>query len=47
MSEEVNHKVGDARKTVGALMNLWKRRYIFREAKASIYDGIVEPSLLL
>ena len=40
MSEEVKHRIGDARKTAGAFMSLEK------EAKVNIYDRIVEPTQL-
>ena len=46
MSDEVNHKIRDARQTVGAFISLWKRRYMSRETKASMGEGIVEPTLL-
>ena len=46
MSEEVNHRIGETRKTCGALKDLWKKRHISREAKMGMYEGIIEPSLL-
>ena len=46
MSEEVNHRIGEARKACGALKDLWKKRHISREAKVGMYEGIIEPSLL-
>ena len=30
---EVNHMTGDSRKTVDALMRLWKSRHMSKEAK--------------
>ena len=45
-SEEVNHRIGEARKACGALKDLWKKRHISREAKLGIYKGIFELSLL-
>ena len=46
MGEEVNHRIGEARRAWGALKNVWKKRHISREAKVGMYEGIVEPSLL-
>ena len=46
MGEEVNHRIGEARKAWGALKDVWKKRHIFREAKVGMYKGIIEPSLL-
>ena len=46
MSEEVNHRIGEARKGCRGLKDLWKKRHISREAKAGIYDRIIEPRLL-
>ena len=46
MSEEVGHRIGEARKASGALQKLWKNRRMSREAKVGMYEGIVEPSLL-
>ena len=46
MSEEVNHRIGEARKACGALKDLWKKRHISIEAKVGMYEGIIEPSLL-
>merc|ERR1712002_286773 len=46
MDEEVNHRIGEARRAWGALKDVWKKRYISREAKVGIYEGIIEPSLL-
>ena len=46
MSEEVRHRIGEARKSAGALNDLWKKRHVSREAKVGMYEGIVEPSLL-
>merc|ERR1711872_65064 len=46
MSEEVNHRIGEARKACGALKGLWKKRHISREVKVRMYEGIIEPSLL-
>ena len=33
MSEEVGHRIGEARKASGALQKLWKNRRMSREAK--------------
>ena len=46
MNEEVNHRVGEAKKVVGGLQKLWKKRCVSREAKVGMYEGIVESSLL-
>ena len=46
MSEEVNHRIGEARRAWGALKDVWKKRHISREAKVGMYEGIIEPSLL-
>ena len=42
----MNHRIGEARKAWGALKDVWKKRYISREAKLGMYEGIIEPSLL-
>ena len=44
--KENSHRIGDGRMTVGPLMTLWKRRHVSREAKANMYGGIVQPTLL-
>ena len=46
MGEEVNHKITEAKKAWGALKELWKKRYISREAKIGMYELIIEPSHL-
>ena len=46
MNEEVRHRIGEARKSAGALKDLWRKRHVLREAKVGMYEGIVEPSLL-
>ena len=46
MGEEVNHRIGEARKAWGALKDVWKKWHITREAKVGMYEGIIEPSLL-
>ena len=46
MNEELNHRMGEARKASGALQRLWKNRRMSVQAKAGMYEGIVEPSLL-
>ena len=46
IGEEVNHRIGEARKAWGALKDVWKKRQISREAKFGMYEGIIEPSLL-
>ena len=46
MGEEVNHRIGEARKAWGALKDVWKKRHISREAKVGMYEGIIEPSLM-
>ena len=46
MNEEVNHRIGEAKKVLGGLQKLWKRRCVTREAKVGMHEGIVEPSLL-
>merc|ERR1712002_564159 len=46
MGEEVNHRIGEARKAWGALKDVWKKRHIIRQAKVGMYEGIIEPSLL-
>merc|ERR1712002_1070031 len=46
MGEEVNHRIGEARRAWGALKDVWKKRHISREAKVGTYEGIIEPSLL-
>merc|ERR1712002_866144 len=46
MGEEVNHRIGEARRAWGALKDVWVKRYISREAKVGMYEGIIEPSLL-
>ena len=45
-NEEVNHRIGKAKKVSGGLQKLWKRRCVTREAKVGIYEGIAMPSLL-
>ena len=46
LSEEINHRMAEARRNAGALKSLWKRRNVSREAKVGMFEGIVEPSLL-
>ena len=46
MNEEVNHRIGEAKKVAGGLQKLWKKRCVSREAKVGMYEGIVESSLL-
>merc|ERR1712002_562519 len=46
MGEEVNHRIGEARRAWGALKDVWKKRHISREAKVGMYEGIIKPSLL-
>merc|ERR1712002_494408 len=46
MDEEVNHRVGEARRAWGAFRDVRKKRHISREAKVVMYEGIIEPSLL-
>merc|ERR1712002_376084 len=46
LDEEVNHRIGEARRARGALKDVWKKRHISREAKVGMYEGIIEPSLL-
>ena len=46
MSEEVNHRVTEAKKARGALKDLWKKRHISQEAKVVMNGEIIEPSLL-
>merc|ERR1712002_424994 len=46
IGEEVNHRIGEARRAWGALKDVWKKRHISREAKVGMYEGIIEPSLL-
>ena len=46
MGEEVNHRITEAKKAWGALKDVWKKRYMSREAKVGMYEGIIEPSLL-
>ena len=46
ISKEVNHRIVVARKAVGTLWSLWKRRHMCSDAKVGIYDGIVEPSIV-
>ena len=45
-SEEINHRITEARRAAGALSAVWKTRRLSREAKVGMYDAIVEPSLL-
>ena len=46
MSEEANLRMGNARRTVGALMNLRKKRLASREASIGRYEETDEPTLL-
>merc|ERR1712002_1053795 len=46
MGEEVNHRIGEARRAWEALKDVWKKGHISREAKVRMYEGIIEPSLL-
>merc|ERR1712002_1299798 len=46
IDEEVNHRIGEARRAWGALKDVWKKRHISREAKVGMYEGIIEPNLL-
>merc|ERR1712002_1362997 len=46
MGEEVNHRIGEARRAWGAFKDVWKNRHISREAKVGMYEGMIEPSLL-
>ena len=46
MNEEVNHRIGEAKKVAGGLQKLWKKRCVSREAKVGMHEGIVESSLL-
>ena len=46
MSEELVHRIGEARKTWGALSDVWQKRNMSREAKMGMYEGIIQPSLL-
>ena len=42
----MNHGITEAKKMYGTLKDLWKRKHISREAKAGMYEGIIEPSPL-
>ena len=46
MTEEVNHRIAESKKTWGALKVLWSKRHISTEAKVGMYEGIIEPGLL-
>ena len=46
VSEELNHRIVEARKTWGALKDVWKKRNISVDAKVGMYEGIVEPTLV-
>merc|ERR1712002_898071 len=46
MGEEVNNRIGEARRAWGALKDVWRKRHISREAKVGVYEGIIELSLL-
>ena len=46
MSEEVNHRITEAKKAWGTLKDVWKKRHISQEAKEEMYEEIFEPSLL-
>merc|ERR1712002_1141048 len=46
MGEEVNHRIGEARRTWEGLEDVWKKRHISREAKVGMYEGMIKPSLL-
>ena len=46
MSEEVNHRITEAKKAWGALKEVWKKRHISQEAKVGMYEGIIVSSLL-
>ena len=46
MEAEWKHRVGEGRMAAGAWKNAWKRRKVTTEAKMSMYNGIIVPSVL-
>ena len=44
MNEEVSHRISfrEARKAVSALMSLWKKRPVCRNANVGLFEGLVE-----
>ena len=46
MNEEVNYRIVEAKKVSGGLQTLSKKRYVTREAKVRIHEGIAEPNML-
>ena len=42
MNEEVSHRIREARKAVSALMSLWKKRPVCRNANVGLFEGLVE-----
>ena len=46
MGKEVNHRITEAKKTWGALKDVWKKRHISSETTVGMHEGIIELSLL-
>ena len=42
MSEETSQWIRDARRAVGTLMSLWKKRHVCRDSKDVLYEGIID-----
>ena len=46
MEEDVNFRVGEARKVAGAMKRLWRNEGMGMEAKKALYEGVVIPTVL-
>ena len=46
MGEEVNHRILEAKKAWGELIDVWKKKHISRGVKVGMHKGITEPSFL-
>ena len=46
VEEDVNFRVGEARKVAGAMKRLWRNEGMGMEAKKVLYEGVVVPTVL-
>lgn len=46
LGEEINHRVNEAEKVIGAVRAVWKGRKISKEAKVGMFESIVVPTML-
>ena len=45
-NEEVNNRIGEARKATGPLQKVWKNRKLLQEANVGMLEAIVEQNFL-